>query len=359
MADSVEAAATAKELRIMTDLAQDFGVLQSEAASRIAAVQDEAALEQLRIEYLGRRGRIPALLSRMREVPPEDRPAIGRAANQAKETVRKALDEASERLTRANAGAAAEGVPGPDLTVPGRRRPLGHAHPITQIMDEAVAIFRRLGFVVADGPDIETEYYNFDALNTPADHPSRDIQDTFYLPDGRLLRTQTSPVQVRVMESQAPPVRIVCPGRCFRRDTPDATHSMNFHQIEGLYVNRRVSLADLKADLTLFARELLGPGIRVRFRPHFFPFTEPSIEYDFSCIMCGGKGCRVCKNSGWLEISGAGMVDPAVFECVGYDPEEWTGYAFGMGLERIAMIRFAVDDIRLFYENDVRFLHQF
>jgi len=338
-------------------LAKDFEAIQVEAAERIAAVRNEAELEQVRIDYLGRRGRIPALLSRMRDVPPEERPVIGRAANLAKQTVQKAFGEASERLKRGTADA--EGATGPDLTLPGRRRPLGHTHPITQIMDEAVAIFRRLGFVVADGPDIETEYYNFDALNTPADHPSRDIQDTFYLPDGRLLRTQTSPVQVRVMESQAPPVRIVCPGRCFRRDTPDATHSMNFHQIEGLYVNRRVSLADLKADLTLFAKELLGPDVHVRFRPHFFPFTEPSIEYDFSCIMCGGKGCRVCKNSGWLEISGAGMVDPAVFEAVGYDPEEWTGYAFGMGLERIAMIRFAVDDIRLFYENDVRFLHQF
>lgn len=226
-------------------------------------------------------------------------------------------------------------------------------------MDDTVAIFRRMGFLVADGPDIETEYHNFDALNTPADHPSRDIQDTFYLPDGRLLRTQTSPVQIRVMENQPPPVRIVCPGRCFRRDTPDATHSMNFHQIEGLYVDRNVSLADLKGTLTMFAHELLGPDVDVRFRPHFFPFTEPSIEYDFSCIICKGRGCRICKNSGWLEISGAGMVDPAVFEAVGYDPEIWTGYAFGMGVERIAMIRYALNDIRILYENDVRFLQQF
>ena len=226
-------------------------------------------------------------------------------------------------------------------------------------MDDTVAIFRRLGFVVADGPDLETEYYNFDALNTPSDHPSRDTQDTFYLPDGRLLRTQTSPVQIRVMESQKPPVRIICPGRCFRRDTPDATHSMNFHQVEGLYVDHKVSLADLKGDLTVFAKELLGQDVNVRFRPHFFPFTEPSIEYDFSCIMCKGKGCRICKNSGWLEISGAGMVDPAVFAAVGYDSEEWTGYAFGMGVERIAMIRYALTDIRLLYENDMRFLRQF
>ncbi|NOY80030.1 MAG: phenylalanine--tRNA ligase subunit alpha [Kiritimatiellaeota bacterium] len=340
----------------MAELAREFEALEREAVDRFGAVRDVAELEQMRVRYLGRRGRIPGLLGQMRDVSPQDRPAVGRAANHAKRTVQEAFEAARRRLSRKDSEAAATGL---DVTLPGRRRRLGHAHPITQIMDESVAIFRRLGFVVADGPDIETEYYNFDALNTPSDHPSRDIQDTFYLPDGRLLRTQTSPVQVRVMERQAPPVRIVCPGRCFRRDTPDATHSMNFHQIEGLYVNRRVSLADLKADLTLFAKELLGPDVRVRFRPHFFPFTEPSIEYDFSCIMCGGTGCRVCKNSGWLEISGAGMVDPAVFEAVGYDPEQWTGYAFGMGLERIAMIRFAVDDIRLLYENDVRFLHQF
>ncbi len=340
----------------MPELAKEFEALERDAVGRFAAVRDADELEQLRIHFLGRRGRIPALLGKMRDVAPAERPAVGRAANHAKRAVQQAFETAAERLSRAESETAASGL---DVTLPGRQRRLGHAHPITQIMDESVAIFRRLGFVVADGPDIETEYYNFDALNTPADHPSRDIQDTFYLPDGRLLRTQTSPVQVRVMESQAPPVRIVCPGRCFRRDTPDATHSMNFHQIEGLYVDRRVSLAELKADLTLFAKELLGPDVRVRFRPHFFPFTEPSIEYDFSCIMCGGSGCRICKNSGWLEISGAGMVDPAVFEAVGYDPEAWTGYAFGMGLERIAMIRFAVDDIRLLYENDVRFLHQF
>ena len=208
-------------------------------------------------------------------------------------------------------------------------------------------------------PDIEDEYHNFDALNTPPDHPSRDLQDTFYLSDGKLLRTQTSPVQIRVMENQQPPIRIVAPGRCYRRDTPDATHSVNFHQIEGLYVNENVSLADLKGTLLTFAHEMFGKDVKVRFRPHFFPFTEPSLEYDFSCINCGGKGCRVCKNSGWLEISGAGMVDPAVFSKVGYDPEKYTGFAFGMGIERIAMIRYQINDIRILYENDIRFLEQF
>ena len=216
-----------------------------------------------------------------------------------------------------------------------------------------------MGFVVADGPDIEDEYHNFDALNTPKEHPSRDPQDTFYLKGGKLLRTQTSPVQIRVMENQAPPIRIVAPGRCYRRDTPDATHSVNFHQIEGLFVDRDVSLVDLKATLLAFAHEMFGKNVQVRFRPHYFPFTEPSLEYDFSCINCTGKGCNVCKNSGWLEISGAGMVDPEVFKNVGFDPELYTGYAFGMGIERLAMIRHNINDLRLFYENDVRFLSQF
>ena len=227
------------------------------------------------------------------------------------------------------------------------------------LADECVAVFRRMGFIVAEGPEIEDIYHNFDALNTPADHPSRDPQDTFYFADGRILRTQTSPVQIRVMESHQPPVRIVAPGRVFRRDTPDATHGMNFHQIEGLYVDRGVSMADLKSVLQTFATEMYGPKVKIRLRPHFFPFTEPSVEYDFSCIMCGGKGCPVCKHSGWIEIAGAGMVDPAVFANVGYDPEEWTGYAFGMGIERLAMLRYRIPDLRLLYENDVRFLEQF
>ncbi len=339
----------------MNTLQNDLAGLLSRAVAEFAGATDLESLEPVRIRYLGRQGELTLMMRRLGEVPQAERPAVGQTANQAKQQIQQAFEAASERIRAAAANAAAD----IDVTLPGRRRGLGRKHPITRVMDDTVAIFRRLGFVVADGPDLETEYYNFDALNTPADHPSRDVQDTFYLPDGRLLRTQTSPVQVRVMEKQRPPVRIICPGRCFRRDTPDATHSMNFHQIEGLYVDRRVSMADLKGTLTDFAHELLGPEVRLRFRPHFFPFTEPSIEYDFSCIMCRGKGCRVCKNSGWLEISGAGMVDPQVFAAVGYDPEEWTGYAFGMGLERITMIRHAIGDIRLLYENDRRFLHQF
>jgi phenylalanyl-tRNA synthetase alpha chain len=227
------------------------------------------------------------------------------------------------------------------------------------VIQDVIRIFGRLGFTVADGPDVETRYHNFEALNTPDHHPSLDARDTFWFASGKCLRTQTSPVQIRVMQSQRPPVRIITPGRCYRRDTTDATHSANFHQVEGLYVDRQVSLADLKGCLAFFAREMMGPRVKVRFRPHFFPFTEPSVECDFSCHVCGGTGCRVCKHSGWIEIAGAGMVDPRVFRKVGYNPDQVTGYAFGMGVERIAMIKYGVWDIRLFYENDIRFLKQF
>jgi len=338
------------------DLQDKLKEARDEAIERLDKAADNDQVEAVRIDFVGRNGQIPALMKELRNVPSEEKPAVGKLANQVKNEIQTALEEAQERLQSGGSDSEEAGI---DVTLPGRKTRIGHKHPISRVMDDTVEIFRRLGFIAADGPDLETEYHNFDALNTPEDHPSRDIQDTFYLPDGRLLRTQTSPVQIRVMESQEPPVRIICPGRCFRRDTPDATHSMNFHQIEGLYVDKNVSLADLKGTLRTFAHELLGADVDVRFRPHFFPFTEPSIEYDFSCIICGGEGCRVCSNSGWLEISGAGMVDPAVFEAVGYDPEEWSGYAFGMGIERIAMIRYAINDIRLLYENDMRFLGQF
>lgn len=339
---------------MMSELAQRLEDALAQARAGLEQAGDDQAIEAVRVEFLGRKGVIPALMREMGALSPAERPVVGKTANAVKTGIKEALAKAKADLEK-------EGMPPEaiDVTLPGRMRRLGHKHPISQVMDDSIAIFRRMGFVVADGPDIETEYHNFDALNTPEDHPSRDETDTFYFADGRLLRTQTSPVQIRVMASQPPPVRIVCPGRCFRRDTPDATHSMNFHQIEGLYVNRNVSLADLKSTLTEFAHELLGPEVKVRFRPHFFPFTEPSIEYDFSCIICKGRGCGICKDSGWLEISGAGMVDPAVFEAVGYDPEAWTGYAWGMGVERIAMIRYAIHDIRLLYENDMRFLAQF
>lgn len=327
--------------------------LQGTALAEIEAASDTASLEAARVKYLGRNGSVQDILLALREAPPAQKRELGQLANQFKVSVQAAVDARKEAL-QSTAGAASF-----DVTLPGRWHELGSRHPVTQIIDRAVEIFGQLGFAVADGPDIETTFHNFDALNTPATHPSRDPKDTFYFDETHVLRTHTSPVQIRVMQSRKPPVRIVAPGRCYRRDTTDATHSANFHQVEGLYVDRAVSLADLKGDLTYFARQMMGPGVRIRFRPHFFPFTEPSVEYDFSCHVCGGKGCRVCKHSGWIEISGAGIVDPQVFKAVGYDPEEVSGYAFGMGVERIAMILLGVPDIRMLYDNDVRFLYQF
>jgi len=327
----------------------------ADAEKAFADAKDERAVEDARIAFLGRKGRLTLATGMMKSIPKEEKPAAGKALNEAKKRLAQLLEEAKKRVASSpDAENAAI-----DVTLPGRKPGIGAKHPITAMIDECVAIFRRMGFIAADGPEIETVFNNFDALNTPQDHPSRDPRDTFYFDDGRLMRTQTSPVQIRVMKSQKPPVRIVAPGRCFRRDTPDATHSMNFHQIEGLYVDENVSLADLKSVLMEFAREMFGEKVAIRMRPHFFPFTEPSVECDFTCVMCSGKGCSICKNSGWLEIAGAGMVDPAVFEAVGYDPEKWSGFAFGMGIERLAMIKHGVSDIRYFYENDVRFLRQF
>lgn len=330
--------------------------LSKTAAAEMSAAPDVTALEVLRIRYLGRKGVVPSLMERLHKLPPEQRRAFGQAVNSLKETLARALSDRKRELDEAEVSRAHADI---DWTLPGEWRGVGRLHPVTQIIERSVRIFRSLGFTVATGPDVETVHNNFDALNTPPDHPSRDPQDTFYLENGDLLRCHTSPVQVRYMMSRSPPVRIVAPGRCYRRDTPDATHSANFHQIEGLYVDRSVSLADLKGDLSYFARELMGPEVRVRFRPHFFPFTEPSVEVDFSCHVCRGAGCRVCKQSGWIEIAGAGMVHPNVFRAVGYDPEAVTGYAFGMGIERIAMVLFGIPDIRLLYENDLRYLSQF
>ncbi len=337
----------------MNQIIEKIKAAIADAETRLAAA-DAQAMEQVRIELVGRNGLFPALSKEMGSVPPEERRDVGNAFNAGRQELQALLDRAKARLEEGDSAARAL-----DVTLPGRKRVFGHKHPITIVADECVAIFRRMGFIVAEGPEIEDVYHNFDALNTPADHPSRDRGDTFYFPDGRILRSQTSPVQIRVMEKQEPPVRIVAPGRVFRRDTPDATHGMNFHQIEGLYVDRNVSMADLKSVLQAFATEMFGPKVSIRLRPHFFPFTEPSVEYDFSCMMCGGKGCGVCKHSGYIEIAGAGMVDPAVLQSVGYDPEVWSGYAFGMGIERLAMLRYRIGDLRYLYENDVRFLEQF
>ncbi len=330
-------------------------VLKEQALADIAGAETAADVEDIRIRYLGRKGRLPEIMQHIKDADPADRPAFGVNANAFKTEVGAAIDDRKRTLESGATGSDSHF----DFSLPGHWPRRGSLHPITQIIEETTAIFSRMGFTVADGPDIETEYHNFDALNTPDDHPSRDVQDTFWLENGTLLRTQTSPVQIRVMESQDPPIRIISPGRCYRRDTTDATHSANFHQTEGLYIDDDVSMADLKGDITFFAQQLMGPDIKVRFRPHFFPFTEPSVEYDFSCHVCGGDGCRVCKGSGWIEISGAGMVDPDVLKTVGYDPDRVSGYAFGMGVERIAMIKYGIPDIRMLYENDVRFLQQF
>jgi phenylalanyl-tRNA synthetase alpha chain len=329
--------------------------LKAEALEEGRAASTPQALEEVRVKYLGRKGLVPAIMKGLKDVEPAERSAVGRGANELKDELAALIEARKGEL----AGAASADTPTFDTALPGNWRPIGTMHPVSRVIEEAIRIFARLGFTVAEGPDVETGYRNFEALNTPAHHPSLDELDTFWLETGELLRTQTSPVQIRVMENRPPPVRIITPGRCYRRDTTDATHSANFHQIEGLYVDRDVSLADLKGVLGYFAREMMGPAVGVRFRPHFFPFTEPSVECDFSCHVCGGSGCRVCKQSGWIEIAGAGMVDPRVFRKVGYDPETTTGYAFGMGIERIAMIKYDIHDIRLLYDNDVRFLRQF
>ena len=348
---------------------EEIEQLQEEAVAAIQGAVDTVALEEFRIRFAGRRSRLRAIMSGIGDLSKQERPAVGQAAGKARKTIEACLDQRGRSLEE-----AARESSSIDVSVPGRRPMSGVLHPLTRVAQELVSILEGMGFTVADGPEVEDEYHNFDALNTPADHPSRDLHDTFYLKDGRLLRTHTSTMQIRVMESGPPPVRIISPGRTYRKDTVDATHHMVFHQIEGLCVDRGVSMADLKATLTAVGRCVMGENTRIRLRPRFFPFTEPSVEYDFSCGLClgdsglgdsglgsdpGGPLCRLCKGTGWIEIGGAGMVDPAVFEAVGYDPEIYTGFAFGLGFDRIAMIRHGIDDIRLFLENDLRFTRQF
>ena len=327
------------------------------ALADIAGARSTSALEQVRVRVLGRSGELTALLRGLGKVPAADRPRVGQEANLAKEQVEEALSARHESLKTEEhrQTLASRHV---DLTLPGRLTAPGAVHPIIRVQEEIITIFEGLGFSVAEGPEVETDYYNFEALNIPKDHPARDMQDTFYVEEEVLLRTHTSPVQIRTMTRQAPPVRIICPGRVYRRDA-DITHSPMFTQVEGLAVDRNITMGDLKGTLELFARELFGPASRIRFRPSFFPFTEPSAEVDVLCFLCQGSGCRVCKQSGWLEILGSGMVHPQVLRNVGYDPEAVTGWAFGMGVERVAMLKFGVDDIRLFFESDLRFLAQF
>ena len=331
--------------------------LRYESAS--AGARDEDELKQLRIKSLGKKGELTRLLKELGSIDRADRPEAGREANLAKKRIEKALEKASESLTKA---AGEEELKGPqiDRTLPGRRHPVASLHPLSRVMYELVDIFSSLGFEVAEGPDIEDDYHNFKALNFPDDHPARDMQDTLFMDEAgsMMLRTHTSPVQIRTMKKQDPPVKIVAPGAVYRRDD-DITHSPIFYQLEGLLVDEGISFAHLKGVLGLFAKTFFGPEMEVRFRPSFFPFTEPSAEMDGKCFKCGGKGCRVCSQTGWIEIMGAGMVHANVLEEVGYDSEKYTGFAFGMGIDRLAMLRYSIDNIRLLYENDLRFLSQF
>jgi len=333
---------------------KDVQILETEFEKALQGVKDSADLNTLQIRFLGRKGKIGNLFKVLGTLPQEDRREAGKAINLLKEKIQTAIHEREETLPRMK-----ESETFIDPTLPGNHWPVGHYHPITLVFRQIKSCFQRMGFSIAQGPEVEKDYYNFEALNIPKGHPSRDMQDTFYVDEDIVARTHTSPVQIRTMESQPPPIRIIAPGRCYRRDTPDATHTPVFHQVEGLCVDEGITFSDLKGVILTFAKSMFGSDMGIRFRPGFFPFTEPSAEYDFTCIMCRGRGCRVCKGTGWIEISGAGMVDPKVFEYVGYDSERYTGYAFGMGVERIAMLLYEVHDIRLFYENDVRFLYQF
>ena len=331
--------------------------LLRKALDELAASSSEDALQEIRVRYLGKKGELTAIMKGLGGVPAEDRPALGQAVNTLKDRIE---EEYKSKLSVIRDVKKAEKLRSEriDVTLPGRRRSIGTKHPITLVTEEITEIFAGLGFQVAEGPEIELDFYNFEALNIPKDHPARDMQDSFYINENILLRTHTSPVQIRTMLKHAPPIRIIAPGTVYRCDS-DATHSPMFHQVEGLLVDKGISFGDLKGILTIFVSQYFGKGTGVRLRPSFFPFTEPSAEVDIACVMCKGNGCRICKNTGWLEILGAGMVDPEVFRHVKYDSEANTGFAFGMGIERIAMLKYGIKDMRLLFENDMRFLNQF
>ena len=330
--------------------------IKESALSQIHA--DDANLEQIKIKYLGKKGELTAVLRGMGALSPEERPLVGQLANEIRAQIENAI---AEKATLAQAAALEKQLKDEklDVTMPATPVANGHIHPLTQVQRHLEDIFIGMGFSIVEGPEVELDYYNFQALNIPENHPARDTQDTFYISDNILLRSQTSPVQVRTMEHMKPPIRIISPGRVYRSDALDSTHSPLFHQLEGLVVDKGITMGDLKGTLEIFAKKMFGESTRIRFRPHHFPFTEPSAEVDVSCYVCGGKGCRLCKGEGWIEILGAGMVHPFVLSNCGIDPEEYSGFAFGLGIERIAMKAYSVDDIRLFYENDQRFLEQF
>jgi phenylalanyl-tRNA synthetase alpha chain len=328
--------------------------IKQEALKALASASDEENIKSLSVRYLGRKGAVTQFLRNISELPAEQRPEAGKKANEVKKYLESAFNEALKRL-EAESGAARDRI---DVSLPGRIAPQGILHPISQITRQICDIFTGLGFEIAEGPEVEADYYNFEMLNIPKNHPARDMQDTFYISEDIVLRTHTSPIQVRFMEKHRPPVRIVAPGKVYRCDS-DLTHTPMFHQIEGLLVDENISFGDLKGILTTFVHRMFDDQTSLRFRPSFFPFTEPSAEVDILCVMCRGKGCRVCSQTGWLEVLGSGMVHPAVFENVAYDTSRYTGFAFGMGIERIAMLKYGIDDIRKFFENDFRFLSQF
>jgi phenylalanyl-tRNA synthetase alpha chain len=328
--------------------------IEAKALQELAAAAGKDEIQELSVTYLGRKGKLTQFLRNISKLPPDKRPTAGQSANILKKRLEEEFKAAYEKMDTAEA----QRVEAIDVSLPGRPVPLGTLHPITQIIREICAIFQKLGFDIAEGPEVESDYYNFEALNIPKNHPARDMQDTFYVSDNIVLRTHTSPLQVRMMEKQKPPVRIVAPGKVYRCDS-DITHTPMFHQVEGLLVDQNISFGDLKGVLTAFVQQMFDEQTSLRFRPSFFPFTEPSAEVDILCVMCRGKGCRVCSQTGWLEVLGSGMVHPAVFENVGYDTDQYTGFAFGMGVERITMLKYGIDDIRKFFENDYRFLKQF
>ena len=336
----------------------DVVKIKNNSLKEIEQVESINELNDIKVKYLGKKGELTLLLRQMGSLSPEERPKFGSLINEVRDELESKISEKEKELKEKELRnrLITEKI---DVTEPSKKIKLGALHPITQTINEVEEIFLGMGYQIADGPEVEKAIYNFDKLNTPPDHPARDLQDTFYVTDDILLRSQTSPVQARVMEQQKPPIKIICPGAVYRSDSVDATHSPVFHQIEGLVVDKEVSMADLKGTLEMFTKKCLGENTRIRFRPHHFPFTEPSAEADVSCFVCGGKGCRVCKGEGWIELLGCGMVHPKVLSNCGIDPNEYTGFAFGFGVERIAMAKFGIEDMRLLFENDVRFLKQF
>ena len=335
--------------------------LQKIRENAIAQIENSdglAKLNDVRVAVLGKKGELTAVLKSMKEVAPEDRPKVGQWVNETRQEIENKLDEMKKKLEAAELEHRLENEV-IDVTLPAKKNRVGHSHPNTMVLEEVERIFTGMGYEVVEGPEVEYDYYNFEALNIPANHPAKDEQDTFYINDKILLRTQTSPVQVRVMEQKKPPIRMIAPGRVFRADEVDATHSPSFHQIEGMVIDKGITFSNLKGTLTQIVQKLFGKETKVKFRPHHFPFTEPSAEMDVSCFKCGGKGCRFCKGEGWIEILGCGMVHPRVLRMSGIDPEEYSGFAFGIGLERITLLKYEIDDMRLLYENDDRFLKQF